>query len=70
MLSTNSVATRKEEALQLQNRAVPFSMLMFLAISTATPQDSFDLRARYRDPDVERFAIRAGREDDLRVRCR
>jgi hypothetical protein len=32
--------------------------LMFLALAATAPQDSFDLRARYGDPDVERFAIR------------
>jgi hypothetical protein len=32
--------------------------LMFLALATTTPQDSLDLRARYGEPDVERFAVR------------
>jgi hypothetical protein len=31
---------------------------MFLTLAATAPQDSFDLRARYGDPDVERFAIR------------
>ena len=31
--------------------------LVFLAIATTTPQESFDFRARYGQPDVERFAI-------------
>jgi hypothetical protein len=32
--------------------------LMFLTLAATAPQDSFELRARYGDPDVERFAIR------------
>jgi hypothetical protein len=32
--------------------------LMFLALAATTPQDSLDLRARYGEPDLERFAIR------------
>ena len=31
---------------------------MFLALAATTPQDSFDLRARYGEPEVERFTIR------------
>jgi hypothetical protein len=31
---------------------------VFLAFASTTPQDSFHLRARYGEPDVERFAIR------------
>lgn len=34
--------------------------LIFLAFAGTTPQDSVDLRARYGEPDVERFAIRPG----------
>jgi len=33
---------------------------MFLALAAATPQDSFDFRTRYGDPDVERFNLRPG----------
>ena len=35
------------------------STLVFLALAAATPQDSFDFRMRYGQPDVERFALRA-----------
>lgn len=31
---------------------------MFLALAATTPQDSLDLRARYGEPNLERFAIR------------
>lgn len=34
--------------------------LTFLAFATTAPQDSFDLRARYGQPDLERFNIRPG----------
>jgi hypothetical protein len=32
--------------------------VLFLALAATTPQDSLDLRARYGEPDFERFAIR------------
>jgi len=46
----------------LQSRIVRFlsGCLVFLAIAAAAPQDSFDLRSRYGEPDVERFEIRPG----------
>jgi hypothetical protein len=46
----------------LQSGTVRFlsGCLVFLAIAAAAPQDSFDLRSRYGEPDVERFEIRPG----------
>src|SRR5271154_5748632 len=32
--------------------------LIILALAAVTPQDSLDLRARYGEPDLERFAVR------------
>lgn len=39
---------------------VLFGCLFFLVFAGTTPQDSVDLRARYGEPDGERFTIRPG----------
>lgn len=35
-----------------------FACVVFLVLAALAPQDSVDLRARYGEPDVQRFAIR------------
>jgi hypothetical protein len=35
-----------------------FGCVAFLALAATAPQSSFDLRTRYGEPDVQRFAIR------------
>ena len=37
---------------------VLFACVAFLVLAAATPQSSVDLRARYGEPDVQRFALR------------
>jgi hypothetical protein len=38
---------------------VLFACVAFLLLASPAPQSSFDLRARYGEPDVQRFAIRS-----------